>query len=123
MFALKRPLALLWTLGIVVALLTPGTTLEEVPVGISDLLAHTVLFAGFGFLWTRIAPRRRTAVLLAGLALGGLLEVSQWALPIHRGAEWLDWIADGAGLLLGISGASLFTHKQDMLKQIDNSKS
>lgn len=113
MLDLKRILAFLWTVGIVVALLIPGTTLENVSVGVSDLLAHTALFGGFGFLWTRVVPRKRTAVFLAGLALGGFLEIAQWALPINRGAEWLDWIADGVGLLLGIVFAVALTFSKE----------
>lgn len=113
MFELNRTLAFLWTVGIIVALLIPGTTLKGVPMGISDLIAHAVLFAGYGLLWSLASPRHRITILLAGLALGGLLEIAQWTLPINRGAEWLDWLADGTGLVMGILLATaLASHKE-----------
>lgn len=113
MFDLKRTLAFFWTVGIVVALLIPGTTLGGVSVGISDLIAHAVLFAGYGLLWSLASPGQRITILITGLALGGLLEIAQWVLPINRGAEGLDWLADGTGLVMGILLATALASQKE----------
>ncbi|WP_437818264.1 VanZ family protein [Sorangium sp. So ce1078] len=74
----------------------------EVPL---DKIAHFAAFLGLEWLFElalgegAAAPRRRAAVAMSA-GVGGLLELTQAALP-YRSAEWLDLLADTLGALAG----------------------
>lgn len=95
-------LAALWTLGILAACLVPGDQIPEVDFALVDKVTHVVLFAGFGLLWLRVAPRRRAAVVGWGLALAVAIELLQSGLPINRSGDALDVVADALGLAVAL---------------------
>lgn len=78
----------------------PGPQLTD---KLLHFLTYAFLGAWYGSLWHPHLGR----VLLAGLAFGALIEGLQ-ALTPYRSAEWLDWIADGAGLLAGLAALHLW---------------
>jgi hypothetical protein len=86
---------------------TPGGDLPEGP-DISDKIEHAAIFLG-------LAVTGRLAGFRPGRLLAGLFgyaivsEVLQWLLPIDRDGDWLDVLADTAGLLTGLAGVALLT--------------
>ena len=110
--AILRLLAVLWTLGIALALAWPHPDLPSPPSTLPlDKFVHVALFAGFGLLWMgalRPALRRRSAwVAGAGLLFAVATEAGQHVLPFGRAASGLDALADAAGLALGVGAFSL----------------
>lgn len=108
---LRRLAAITWTALILVGTLLPASWLSglEEPDGPDlsiphvDKLAHLVLFGGFGFLWTAVAPRGRTArVIVGGVALAILTELGQGLPLIGRHTDVNDLVADTIGVFLGI---------------------
>ncbi len=81
---------------------------------VSDKLAHLAEYAGFGLLLS-VASRstfRRVrrwvllvVVVLIGAAVGALDETYQMTVP-GRERDLLDWVADVAGVLVGVGMAS-----------------
>lgn len=101
-------LAALWTLGILAACLAPGELVPVVEISLFDKLVHVALFAGFGFLWLRVAPGRRVAVVAWGFAFAVLIELLQNGLPIHRSGDPLDVAADAVGLALALAADTVW---------------
>lgn len=102
-----RFIAVAWTLLIFIACLWPGKELPHSDIPFIDKWVHFVLFAPFCFLWLCAAPangfRRPVLVLLAGCALGFLVEILQKALPmLGRSYDLLDIAADAVGCVLGV---------------------
>lgn len=110
-----RWLAVLWTIGIVVAFSLPARSLSSVePVLSYDKIAHAVLFAGFAGLWMRVLCPPESVSSGQTLLRGGLLlvgvgggfaagtELYQHVLPLGRMGDPYDFLADGIGLLLGV---------------------
>lgn len=110
-----RWLAVLWTIGIIVACSLPARSLSTVQPALGyDKIAHVVLFLGFGALWMRVlcppeavpSMQRLGRCGLLLLALGGVFaagsELYQYLLPLERMGDPYDFLADGIGLLLGI---------------------
>jgi VanZ family protein len=80
----------------------PLPKLPELP---TDKVLHALVFMGLELviefaLLDLGARRRRFIGVLGSITVGGLLELVQAALP-YRSAEFLDWLADSAGALLG----------------------
>lgn len=99
-------LAIIWTIGIFVACLWPEDELPKSDIPFIDKWTHFVLFGTFSFLWLCAYPTGRTAtfvrVIIAGIALGWLVECLQGWLPqLGRTKDTVDAIADGVGGLLG----------------------
>ncbi|MFZ4481047.1 MAG: VanZ family protein [Rhodoferax sp.] len=65
-----------------------------------DKSNHMLAFASLGALGLLAFPQRLTAVVLCVLCYGALIEVLQSFTP-NRSAEWLDLLADAAGIVLG----------------------
>ena len=101
-------LALLWTVGILVACSLPGSAVPESPVlpVTIDKWVHVFMFLGFGSLWSAAAPGRGWAVFGAGVAYAVGIELWQGALPIGRSPDPLDALADVAGLAAGLGLAA-----------------
>ncbi|HET9955434.1 MAG TPA: VanZ family protein [Polyangiaceae bacterium] len=79
--------------------------LPPTPVLSSDKVLHGLAFAGLEGLFELWglelqAKARRVAAVCASIALGGLLELVQLALP-YRSADWFDWMADAIGAVFG----------------------
>ena len=114
----RYPLSLLVTVIIVVLSLAPIGRVEfaeDVP--LADKWTHMVMY---GFLalvvWWETVRRGPcpswSYLLVVGLllpiALGGLLEILQSTLTTYRSGEWLDFVADALGALVGSGLGLLF---------------
>jgi VanZ family protein len=108
---LKSPrvqlLALVWTLFIVLASITPGSELPKVQLPGLDKLVHIVIYAMLAFLWMkslRIKDKKKqvlgvfTTVVLFGISI----EWIQGALIEGRSGDGYDAIANSIGAGLGI---------------------
>lgn len=62
----------------------------------------SLAFAGVWAVWPR--PRQWGLLVAALLAYGGAIEVAQSFLP-PRSGDWLDLLADGCGIALGLLAA------------------
>ena len=104
--------------GIVILILTglPGSYLPHVkPVVGLDKVVHTLMYATFAFLciWgyrkqfvSNDKAYRKRALILAvviSIAYGGLTELMQEYLVPSRTGDWIDFLADGIGTLLGVT--------------------
>jgi VanZ family protein len=97
---------LFWCVMLVVLALTLTPAPPNLTIGLSheDKWHHALGFAGLTLLGlcsrasrSQHAPWRLLVFLLA---VGGGIEVLQAFIP-NRGAEWLDWLADAAGIAMG----------------------
>jgi VanZ family protein len=80
--------------------LLPNQSLPDVPT--SDKFKHVVAFGVLAFWFGTIVVRRDVPwVALGVLAFGGFIEIAQWAMNVGRSAEWLDFLADAIGVLVG----------------------
>ena len=113
-----RLLAALWTLGIVVAVTIPASSVPDTPPDIGfDKIVHLIMFAGFGALWMEAlntAPRSgegwsmRQRLLLVGcigLILAAGTEWVQHAFLSSRDGDLYDVAANTIGLGAGIGWA------------------
>ena len=109
--------------GIIILILTglPGSVFPRVkPVVGLDKVVHLCMYAGFAFLclWgyrkqfiSNGITYKRKAILLAiiiSIAYGGLTELMQEYLVPSRTGDWVDFLADGIGTLLGATIFYLF---------------
>ena len=95
----RHLLAIAWTLFIVALCSIPGDDIPDVDIWGYDKIGHFVMFAGFGWLWARAAPKHALGwVLAAGVAFAGLTEIYQGLLPFDRIPDLYDALADVAGL-------------------------
>ena len=65
-----------------------------------DKSNHMLAFGVMTWLGSKAFPQRGVPLLLGLLAYGVLIEILQSYTP-NRSAEWLDLLADGAGVFLG----------------------
>lgn len=111
-FAKHYPLSCLSAVGIWVLCLVPyfpETPLDDV--SMVDKWTHIVLYAVLCVIvWAEYLRRHRTpnyhrllwGAVVAPAAMGGLIELAQAYLTFgHRSGEWLDFAADGVGVLVG----------------------
>ena len=83
-----------------VAMLSPTTPKVDIEFDYLDKLVHLGTFAVLAFLldsgWSESSYsfKKWGSLLIYGLAI----EVAQHYIP-NRGFEWMDWVADGAGLV------------------------
>lgn len=80
-----------------------------------DKLIHAIMFGGlagalaFDYERTGLRKRPEPRVMLvccvASLALGGAIELLQGAMGLGRGADWLDFAADAAGVAVAYFAA------------------
>jgi glycopeptide antibiotics resistance protein len=117
---LRVPLALIYTIGVVIALLTPGNALPKVPLfPNADKLVHLSLFAGFAFVWMRtkvILLNQKYHLIPLGISfiLPILLEYMQLFVP-NRTFDYLDMVANLAGALFGFIGFIILYKAQSKL--------
>ena len=92
--------ALFWVLCVVVVTgaLIPQDTLTTT-FALSDKIVHTGAFLVLSTLGLWGYPSRMT-VILSLVALGGAIEIAQ-SFTTTRSHEWLDFLANGLGVLLG----------------------
>ena len=113
--------------GIIILVLTglPGSVFPRVkPVVGLDKVAHLCMYAVFAFLclWgyrkqfiSNGITYKRKAILLAvviSIAYGGLTELMQEYLVRSRTGDWVDFLADSIGTLLGATIFYLFYRKK-----------
>lgn len=114
------PLSLLaLALLLFLSFFNPGDT--EVPqFEYADKIAHLIMYCGlssvFWFEWfRRHVPGRKTVFrglvfcFVLPLVLSGVIELCQEYLVSYRGGEWLDFLANATGCLLGVMVTFVFT--------------
>lgn len=103
-------LAVVWTVALLVGMLTPGSGVPEVLSG-NDKLVHLGAFFVFALLWMLALPphRRlaRVALLCVAFAVG--TEVLQHVLPIGRFGDPADATADILGAAIGMIAVHAWT--------------
>ena len=102
---LDIPLTLIVTLTLSVAMLWPLEAPPPAPEG-SDKLVHLIAFAALAFPLARTGRFGLIPVFVGASAFGGVIEVVQPS--FGRSADMQDWIADIAGVGLGIVLALLY---------------
>jgi VanZ family protein len=93
---------LFWVLVVVVGVLALVPVEFPVPSTGWDKANHALAFAVLGVLGSACWPERRRHVILALAAYGGAIEIAQTFTETRLG-EWLDWVADLAGLALALA--------------------
>lgn len=111
-FSKHTLLAWLWALALLLVCLLPGNSLPQEPVVNADKIFHALVFGLLAYLWVRGWKQQETSLTLRrwawplalGLTVfyGGLIEILQETLAQNRSADWLDWIFDSIGALLGV---------------------
>ncbi len=103
----------------------PGSVFCVMPLKIFDKAAHAVEFTGLG-LFLMIAFRgslpdtlKRHAVLFAmgaGFLVGIMDELYQLTVP-GRAVEFLDWVADVVGVVVGCTTAMIHYRRRDAARE------
>ncbi len=109
--------------GIIILVLTglPGSVFPKVkPVVGIDKVVHVIMYAGFAFLclwgyrkqFVSNGKAYRTRALLTtasiSVAYGGITELMQEYLVPTRTGDWIDFLADAVGTLVGLLVFCLF---------------
>ncbi len=98
--------ALLWTLGILIATTMPTGGVPNVEVSHMDKLVHFAMFFGFGTLWMWALPhplkRRLGIVVIVGVMGAVGTEGLQLIVPFDRNPDIGDVVANMLGLGAGI---------------------
>ena len=102
---LDIPLTVIVTLTLTIAMLWPLDQPPPAPEG-SDKVVHLIAFAALGFPLARTKRFGLLPVFIGASAFGGVIEIIQ---PnFNRSADIKDWIADVAGVVLGIGCGLLY---------------
>ncbi|MGE0351449.1 VanZ family protein [Hydrogenophaga sp.] len=104
--SLIKPVFWLSVLALAVASLVPGELLPEQSFNVWDKAQHVAGFAWLGLLGLFSHPRHPSRLALSLLAFGAFIELAQTATGWRFG-EWLDLLADGVGILLGMAAWTL----------------
>lgn len=75
-----------------------------------DKAQHVLVFVTLTVAGLLAHPKHVKPVVFGLLCYGGLMEVLQSLLTTTRHGEWLDWLTDGVGILVGV-GAYLVSRK------------
>ena len=102
---LDIPLTIIVTLTLTVAMLWPLEAPPPAPDG-SDKVVHLIAFAALAFPLARTGRFGLFAVFVGASVFGGLIELIQPS--FGRSLDMQDWIADIAGVGLGIVLALLY---------------
>ena len=102
---LDIPLTLMVTAVLTVAMLWPINQPPQAPDG-TDKIVHLIAFAALAFPLARTGRIGLVPVFIGASTFGGLIEVIQPS--FGRSADLQDWIADIAGVALGILLALLY---------------
>jgi len=109
---LKRyPLSHLVIATIIILSLAPIPEIPHLPsISLLDKWAHFVMYGGLCLViwWEYLRQHARVnwkrsivGAILLPVALGGLMELAQAYLTTCRSGEWLDFVADTIGVILG----------------------
>ena len=102
---LDIPLTLIVTTVLTVAMLWPLEAPPPAPEG-SDKLVHFAAFAALAFPLARTGRIGLLPVFVGASAFGGAIELIQPS--FNRSADFNDWVADVAGVALGIGCGLLY---------------
>jgi VanZ family protein len=75
-----------------------------------DKAQHVLVFVTLTVAGLLAFPKHGKVVVLGLICYGGLMEVLQSLLTTTRHGEWLDWLTDGVGILVGV-GAYFLSRK------------
>ncbi|MBO0951655.1 VanZ family protein [Fibrella forsythiae] len=90
-----------WTITISIGCFWPSSHLPDLSHN-RDKYLHAVIFFLFAILW-RMAGWSVTRVVAVGLLYAGAIELVQALIPeIHRSGDWLDFVVDAIGLVIGL---------------------
>ncbi|MGR3812166.1 VanZ family protein [Jiulongibacter sp. NS-SX5] len=94
--------ALLTTFLVLLLCVLPSQDLPDTG-SLNDKASHFIAFAAITFLWLWVYQNRTVWILLSSTAFGLVIEVIQALLPasFYRSFDWLDWLADSIGVLIG----------------------
>ena len=67
-----------------------------------DKAQHVLVFVTLTVTGLLAFPQHGKTVVLGLICYGGLMEVLQSLLTTTRHGEWLDWLTDGLGILVGV---------------------
>jgi len=101
-----------WLIIVLVLSGYPGNQLPKVAVWQFDKLVHVGMYAVLSFLlflplskqFLNIEKRFRIRliIILGGVSFGGLMEILQENIFINRSGDWIDFIANTIGSILGV---------------------
>ena len=98
---LLRLAAIGWTITISIGCFWPSSHLPDLSHN-RDKFLHALIFFAFAILW-RLAGWPIGRVLVVGVLYAGLIELVQASIPaIHRSGDWLDFLVDAIGLVIGL---------------------
>jgi len=112
--SIRRVIAIVWTVVIMVLCWLPHTIVKEVEDESSffkipnlDKLIHISIFVLFSILWTRVWSSRRAYlwIMLGGIALGLITEIGQSVPIVNRDTNLGDMAADVVAVLVGLAVA------------------
>ena len=109
---LRRAMPLVFGFGLVlttVLLLMPSYKIPKA-FDFYDKAQHVLVFVTLTMAGLLAFPKHGKTVVMGLICYGGLMEVLQSALTTTRHGEWLDWLTDGVGILVGV-GAYLASRK------------
>ena len=104
-------LAVLWTVLIFILCSTPGhfiPTTSWLELLSFDKFVHAIIFFVLTILWlvyffkaNKLSPLINATIILFCISYGGLLEIMQSNVFSQRSGDWLDFIANSFGCLMG----------------------
>ena len=104
--------AIVWTLIIFILCCTPGKylpTAHWLELLSFDKFVHACIFFTLTFLWLLVGFKKNKLslsfmifIIIACIGYGGLLEIMQAKAFSERSGDWLDFIANSFGCLMGL---------------------
>ena len=104
--------AIVWTLIIFILCCTPGKyvpTAHWLELLSFDKFVHASIFFTLTFLWLLVGFKKNKLslsfmifIIIACIGYGGLLEIMQAKVFSERSGDWLDFIANSFGCLMGL---------------------
>ena len=104
--------AIVWTLIIFILCCTPGKyvpTAHWLELLSFDKFVHASIFFTLTFLWLLVGFKKNKLslsfmifIIIACIGYGGLLEIMQAKAFSERSGDWLDFIANSFGCLIGV---------------------
>jgi len=92
--------AAFWICAAAILVLALAPAAPELPTTGWDKSNHFIGFITLAVLGLQGYPKRGATLFVGLLLFGGLIELLQ-SFTTYRFAEWIDWIADGIGVIAG----------------------
>lgn len=67
-----------------------------------DKWVHAMLYFGWMLVYVYSGGKSKAKAFVLMLLFGGAVELFQQYVLHYRSGEWLDWLADGVGLVVGL---------------------